>query len=189
MLATGFVAMGFLLCGAPAFAQGNNQSVEEIIKTLTPTGDLNAGLTRGIRRSQGPDAAAQPAAPAPTSAAPAHALPSDNFTVNFETGSAELTPEAMQVLDKLGAALSSEALSHYRFRIEGHTDTVGTPEYNKALSDRRAHVVADYIAFKFGVSQSRLEPIGVGVSGLLIQTAEQVPEPRNRRVQVINLGS
>jgi outer membrane protein OmpA-like peptidoglycan-associated protein len=109
--------------------------------------------------------------------------------VQFANGSAELTPQAVQVLDNLGKALSNPALFGYMFRIEGHTDTVGSAEYNDGLSDRRASAVADYVANNFRVDRGRLEAIGMGKDGLLVPTRDQTPEPRNRRVQVVNVGS
>jgi outer membrane protein OmpA-like peptidoglycan-associated protein len=112
-----------------------------------------------------------------------------NLTVNFATGSADLTPDAIRTLDELGSALSSKDLAGYRFRIEGHTDTVGSPEYNRALSERRAEAVVDYIAKKFGVEPTRLQAVGMGEQGLMVPTPQQTAEPRNRRVQVVNLGA
>ena len=112
-----------------------------------------------------------------------------NLTVNFANGSAELTPDAIRTLDALGRALASKDLAAYRFRIEGHTDTVGSRDYNRALSERRAEAVVDYVAKKFGVDPSRLQAVGMGEDGLLVPTPPQTPEPRNRRVQVINLGA
>jgi outer membrane protein OmpA-like peptidoglycan-associated protein len=112
-----------------------------------------------------------------------------NLTVNFATNSAELTPDALRTLDELGRALASRDLAGYRFRIEGHTDTVGTHDYNQGLSERRAEAVVHYVAKKFGVEPGRLQAVGMGETGLLVQTPPQTPEPRNRRVQVINLGA
>lgn len=191
---------------APALAQ-SGPSVDQIIKSLTPTGDVTKAGTRGIRlstpaevRQGGPQAspvsmqvapqaksAATPVKPA--KASPDIAAPTINLTVNFATGSAELTPQALAILDKLGTALSSDALSAYRFRIEGHTDTVGTRDYNLTLSDQRAQAVVAYIQEKFHVASSRMQPVGMGASHPLVPTAEQVDEPRNRRVQITNIGS
>jgi outer membrane protein OmpA-like peptidoglycan-associated protein len=57
------------------------------------------------------------------------------------------------------------------------------------LSERRAEAVVDYVARKYGVALSRLQAVGMGEDGLLVPTPPQTPEPRNRRVQVINLGA
>ena len=80
-----------------------------------------------------------------------------NLTIEFRTGSADLTPQASRTLDELGRALSSSQLAGYRFRIEGHTDTVGTQEANQALSERRAAEVVEYISTHFNVDKTRLE--------------------------------
>ena len=205
------LAVPFAFGTLPAVAQ-NNPSAEQIIKSLTPTGDVSKVGTRGIRMSpQGGSGDAAPAEPQarPTAIRPAEqpavvaaakpavrtpapaepAAPAVNLTVNFATGSADLTPQAVQALDALGTALSSSALSAYRFRVEGHTDTVGSPDYNRSLSERRAEAVVSYISTKFGVAASRLQPAGMGSDKPLVPTGAQVAEPRNRRVQVVNLGS
>jgi outer membrane protein OmpA-like peptidoglycan-associated protein len=164
------------LLPAAGFAQ-SSPSAEQIVKSLTPTS--TRGATRGIRVGSAPPAATQPAA----------SQPAVSLMVRFATGSADLTPQAMGVLDRLGRALSDQSLASYRFRIEGHTDTVGTREQNKALSDMRAAKVVDYLADKFHVDRSRIQAVGMGEDGLLIPTGDQTPEPRNRRVQVVNIGS
>jgi len=115
--------------------------------------------------------------------------PSASITVMFATGSATLTPEAERALAPLGRALSSQDLAGYRFRIEGHTDTVGSAATNQALSERRAAAVRDYLIARFGVSPSRLEAVGLGETQLLVPTPPQTPNMRNRRVQVVNIGS
>jgi OOP family OmpA-OmpF porin len=85
--------------------------------------------------------------------------------VQFATGSAELTPQAIQTLANLGQALNSPSLANYRFRIEGHTDTVGSPAYNQQLSQRRAETVVDYLASNCHIDRSRVQAIGMGGMG------------------------
>jgi len=180
--AAALLSAGMVLASASALAQ-RNPSPEEIIKSLTPTpGGMNT--TRGIRL-------VHPGATSSPSAAPSGAVqaPSVSLMVLFATGSADLTPEAQHTVDQLGQALSSQRLAGYKFRIEGHTDTVGTQVYNLALSKRRAETVASYLEEKFNIPSSRLEAEGMGEKELLVQTPNQTPEPRNRRVQVVNLGS
>ncbi len=150
--------------------------------TATPAPAQAPAATRGVAIA--PVLPPVQAAPQPPAAAP-----SIDLTVQFQTGSAELTPDAMRTLDQLGRALSSEALAAYRFRIEGHTDTTGSREVNMTLSQARAAKVAEYLQAKFGVASSRLEPVGRGQQALKVQTPDQTPEPRNRRVQVINIGA
>jgi outer membrane protein OmpA-like peptidoglycan-associated protein len=112
-----------------------------------------------------------------------------SLSVQFASGSAELTPAARQTLDQLGKALSSSDLAQYRFRIEGHTDTVGAADYNQALSQQRADAVAAYLADKFGVNMNRLQAVGMGEQGLLVATPPNTPNEKNRRVNVVNLGA
>ncbi len=198
----------------PALAQST--SADDIIKALKPTGTIGSG-TRGIRPASGqtppPAVPAAPSStatsipapasvPAPRSTATAAAAqprpapapvpanaPSVNIEVQFATDSAELTPAARASLDQLGRALTSSDLAGYRFRIEGHTDTVGSPDHNRSLSARRADAVVDYLASTYKVDRARLQPVGLGSDNLAVPTGPQVAEPRNRRVQVINLGA
>ncbi len=194
----------------PALAQ-SNPSTSQIIQSLTPSGNLPQGGTRGIRLAN-PGAQATPAAPPPAShsAAPPPAshsaaaaatprasqpsqaeatAPSVSLNVDFPTNSATLTPEAKKTLDELGRALTSKDLASYRFRIEGHTDTVGSAAYNQALSQRRADAVSAYLEQTFKIPPSRLQAVGMGEQGLLVVTPPQTAELRNRRVAVINLGA
>jgi len=204
------IAAPLALAALPAAAQGNPSS-DQIIQSLKPTGNLLVGGTRGIRMANPnatqdtPQASASSPAPVASAPAPQHAAamptrtasmaatapqaPSVNLSVEFATGSADLTQQARDTLDQLGKALNSSDLAQYRFRIEGHTDTVGTPEYNKSLSQQRADAVAAYLEGKFGVNASRLEPVGMGEEGLLVQTPPNTPNDRNRRVAVVNLGA
>lgn len=192
----------------PAYAQGN-PSADQIINSLRPGAGMLGG-TRGIRpvapsaepAAPPPSAPSQPRASQASQAAPARprvapaappvrtaSAPSVNLTVQFATNSAELTPGAVRTLSELGRALASETLSSYHFRIEGHTDTVGGADTNKALSDRRAQAVVAFLSSTFKIDPGRLEAVGMGEDGLLVQTPPNTPEPRNRRVQVINLGA
>jgi OOP family OmpA-OmpF porin len=184
---------------SPGYAQTANPKSDAIVKALTPTGLGVAGPSRGIRMANPPSAGAAPSGNAPSgnaSAANASSgnassgnAPSVNLSVQFQKGSADLTASAMQTLNELGKALNQPALATYRFRIEGHTDTVGTADYNKELSDRRAAAVVAYLAATFKVDRTRLEAVGMGEQGLLVATPDQTSEPRNRRVVVVNLGS
>jgi OOP family OmpA-OmpF porin len=192
--------------GGVASAQ---QSADSIIAALKPGGNLVSGSTRGIKLGGSAPAAQAPSVARPVSTSPAPRLPvahgaaapasaeasapvagpSVNLTVNFPTGSAELTPSARASLDALGKALASNDLANFRFRIEGHTDNVGSREENLSLSQRRAEAVVSYLASQYNVAPTRLEAVGMGQEQPLVSTPPQTPEARNRRVQVINLGA
>jgi len=64
--------------------------------------------------------------------------------VLFATGSDQLTPAAERTLAPLAEALRSEELRPYCFRIDGHTDSVGSDESNRRLSERRAQSVVRF---------------------------------------------
>jgi outer membrane protein OmpA-like peptidoglycan-associated protein len=185
------LALALPLVSGAAYAA--DPSVDDILSALKPKVGALSGTTRGIR-------AIAPAEPIPADARPAHHKlmvtptaettegPSLDLTIVFRSGSTDLTPQASSTLAKLGKALSSPSLAGYRFRIEGHTDTVGTKEGNQTLSQARAEKVADFLEHDYGVSADRLQPIGLGEDGLLVPTGDQTNEPRNRRVHVVNLG-
>jgi len=206
--------LGGLALPVGAGAQQNPNS-QQIIDALRPGGNLLGGPTRGIRPvspaapvdssaaqpAGAPSAApvgSAPASPRPASSVPAQAAarqsapaagPSVNLTVNFATGSAELTPQAVRTLDELGRALSSADLAAFRFRVEGHTDTVGSAAANQALSEKRAAAVVQYLTSRFGIAPGRLQSVGMGESAPMVRTGDEVADQRNRRVQVINLGA
>jgi outer membrane protein OmpA-like peptidoglycan-associated protein len=195
------------IAAVPALAQ-SSPSADSIIQSLKPSGNLTQSL-RGIKMAN-PGTAPKPAATTTTTstavatapaaaqpkpaaaaapAAAAEAGPSVSLTVEFASGSADLTPQARQTLDQLGRALTSADLAAFRFRIEGHTDTVGSAGANKALSQRRADAVAAYLEQNFGVVPARLETAGLGQEGLAVPTPPQTANAQNRRVKVVNLGS
>jgi OOP family OmpA-OmpF porin len=114
-----------------------------------------------------PPVAAAPAPapePAPLAAAPAPepvviekvSLSTD---VLFEFNKAELRPAGQQKLDDL--ARSAQGANVERVVLVGHADRIGSEEYNKELSEKRAQAVADYLAQK-GVDSSRLQVEGRG---------------------------
>ena len=100
--------------------------------------------------------------------------------ITFVSGSANLTPSAAQNIDKLAAAMLRADKLSARFRIEGHTDSVGGRETNLELSKRRAAAVSSYLVSK-GVDASRLDVVGYGFD----QTLTGIPgtSAANRRVE------
>jgi outer membrane protein OmpA-like peptidoglycan-associated protein len=170
-----------LLFALPAGAQ-QPLTTEQMIQMLKPPTAATGGESRGIKP-------ANPASQAAAGGATIAGLASLSLTVEFATGSAALTVQARQTLDQLGRALASPDLASYRFRIEGHTDTVGRPDANQVLSQRRAETVAAYLEKTHGVTAARLEPVGMGEEGLAVPTPPQTPNAQNRRVKVVNLGA
>ncbi|MCX7176052.1 MAG: OmpA family protein [Proteobacteria bacterium] len=113
--------------------------------------------------------------------------PSVDLEVNFNYNSATLSPDAFQVLDNLGKALSDPELQSSSFMVAGHTDAAGSEAYNLALSKRRAQTVAKYLRDKHHIEPSRLRVEGYGKRRLL--DAANPLSALNRRVEVVNLGA
>jgi OOP family OmpA-OmpF porin len=108
------------------------------------------------------------------------------LSIQFEFASAQLRPESIETLRHLGNALNQELKYEKVFVIEGHTDGIGTRQYNAVLSDRRAEAVKDYLVREMGVSPDRLHTVGKGSSEPA--DAKHPYAAENRRVVVINIG-
>jgi outer membrane protein OmpA-like peptidoglycan-associated protein len=72
--------------------------------------------------------------------------------------------------------------------VEGHTDSVGTEEYNLALSDRRAKAVFDYLSSR-GVDPARVSSVGKGESAPIADNTTAEGRQLNRRVMLIRTDS
>jgi OOP family OmpA-OmpF porin len=193
---TAIVVAGLIQAPWSSVQAADPPSASSLIQSLTPG---SAGTTRGIRLGA-PPAATAPApsgtrastgAPArPAAAPPAQANQGEaRLSIPFASGASDISPAAARVLDELGKALTSPNLAGYKFRVEGHTDTVGAPDMNKALSDQRANSVTEYLVTKFSIDRARLTPVGMGQEGLLVATGPGVSNAANRQVRVINLGN
>lgn len=105
-----------------------------------------------------------------------------DLRMSFVTGSAELTPAGKREAMKFVTALQSPALSTRKFRIEGHTDSVGSRESNIELSQRRAQSVVDFLASQ-GADPGKFEVQGYGPDKPL--DGRSAANGANRRVEVV----
>ena len=78
--------------------------------------------------------------------------------------------------------MQREALRPYRFRISGHTTSVGSAKYNEWLSQQRASAVESYLVDHDEVARDRLEAIGMGERELI--DPKDPGSWANRRVEV-----
>lgn len=114
-------------------------------------------------------------------------LPNIDVEVLFFIDSAQLSNRAFATLAILGRALADNRLAGQVFLIAGHTDASGPPDYNLALSERRAHAVREFLIHNFGIAPERLLARGFGPTKLKVP---EYPGSRlNRRVQVVNWTS
>lgn len=122
---------------------------------------------------------AQPEAPPPQP--PAQVGP---FLIFFDWDKSDITPEASAILDR--AVEQYQQTGQTSVQIAGFTDTSGTNTYNQGLSERRAANTKAYMVGK-GVPDGSISSQGFGETRLLVQTADGVREPQNRRAEV-NFG-
>jgi outer membrane protein OmpA-like peptidoglycan-associated protein len=114
--------------------------------------------------------------------------PRVRLPVYFEFNSADLKPEARDLLTKVGRALTTEDLEGYSFSVEGHTDSLGGEQYNTDLSTRRADAVKTYLSDQ-GVPAIRLEAAGLGEGSPVDSNDTRSGRQHNRRVEIINMGA
>ena len=107
-----------------------------------------------------------------------------DFEVYFEYDSARITKRARdQLRGLLGPALSDSKLSGFQYLVAGHTDAVGSDEYNMDLSERRAGAVCDFLIQEYNIEPSRLTPVGFGFHRL--KNPKNPKAAINRRVEVM----
>lgn len=125
--------------------------------------------------------------PAPTSRSLRNLSPKPvtlDLSIQFDFDSARLLATSKPLLDNLALAMNSERLAALNFRIEGHTDAKGQPDYNLVLSRRRAQAVVDYLS-QAQVSAERLQVQGKGATELLITERPLASENRRVRITVL----
>ena len=105
---------------------------------------------------------AEPAAPTPM-VQPQYRTETVSLNSNFLFGfdKDNLRPEAIETLNQLAARLGDSNVQSAR--VEGHTDFMGSEQYNQALSERRATRVANYLVER-GVPASKISATGLGES-------------------------
>ena len=113
----------------------------------------------------------------------------DLDTLNFDFGSATISDTEVQKLDGVANAIEKLLKKNpaETFLIEGHTDAVGTPDANLALSDRRAESVAEALTNAFGIPAENLTTQGYGEEYLKVNTPG--PNRENRRVAIRRITS
>jgi len=102
--------------------------------------------------------------------------------VLFDTGQATLKPGADRALDRLAQFMKDSPGTDVL--IEGHTDSVGTDDYNLGLSQRRALAVADALSSR-GVSGDRVQTKGLGKAYPVASNDTQAGRQQNRRVEIV----
>ena len=111
----------------------------------------------------------------------------DNITldipggVTFAFDSATLNSQFYPVLDKVSATLAE--YDKTIIEVAGHTDSVGSDQYNQQLSERRANSVAAYLAGR-DVDRSRMVTVGAGEAHPVATNETDAGRAQNRRVEI-----
>lgn len=131
-----------------------------------------------------PAPVAKPAPPpAPVVASPPPPPPIvRNFLVFFDFNQSSITPTARAIIDS--AAKAANSANPVKLRLTGHADRAGPARYNQRLSLRRANAVRAALT-RLGVPAGEIAVIGKGETEPLVQTADGIREPQNRRVEII----
>lgn len=165
-LRAGSIALFSLLLAAPAVqAQDAPYTHEQIVQGLIASIDL--GVARAVCIGTQADCAPQKS----------EGL---DMRVGFAFDSDALDAPARAALTVFAEALQDTRLEAAHFRVEGHTDAIGTEAYNLDLSQRRAVAVRSFLLDQ-GLPPARLNAIGLG------QSQPRMPDPRNganRRVEL-----
>jgi len=149
---------------------------QTVLNTAYSTSHIDA---QGVEdRSQMSAAAVTQAFGTALSALPARPV---SFNLYFISGRDELTEESKLELSKAMAELKRRSVPD--IVVIGHTDTVGKLEGNDKLSLARAERVRSAL-IKQGLPAERISAAGRGEREPLVRTADNVSEPRNRRVEV-----
>jgi OOP family OmpA-OmpF porin len=101
----------------------------------------------------------------------------------FATGKADLRPESRPVLKEIASTMKK--YGDLRILIEGHTDNVGTPASNLALSDARAAAVKAALIADYAADEARITTKGMGDTKPVVPNATSAGRAQNRRVEIV----
>jgi OmpA-OmpF porin, OOP family len=104
--------------------------------------------------------------------------------INFDFDKADIKPEFKPDLDQAAAFIRKNANVPY-ILIAGHTDHIGTVEYNQELSEKRAQNVRQYLIDNYGINPDRLGAKGYGKSQPVASNQTDAGRYQNRRVEII----
>lgn len=101
--------------------------------------------------------------------------------VTFDFNSAALKPQFRPALDEVAATMAE--YNQTIVEVSGHTDSVGSDDYNQKLSEQRANSVANYLVGK-GLMRQRFEVIGMGERYPIASNETDSGRAMNRRVEI-----
>ena len=104
------------------------------------------------------------------------------FEIMFDFDKAVIKPEYQELIQQLAQA--TQGSKNIKVSVVGHTDTMGSKDYNYALGGRRAEAVQNML-IKYGIPASQIVAVSAGEEDLAVQTPDGVANAANRRVKVV----
>jgi outer membrane protein OmpA-like peptidoglycan-associated protein len=197
-IARSVIAAALALSSGPAMAQSNpsSQQIIDALKSKAPlTRSLSVSRAEQAKKAE-TDKFLDTLRNRPTRslsiderqkiATVAQERPRIDLEIKFDYNSANIAKAALADMDSLGKALTDPALKGGTFVLAGHTDAVGSDEYNQDLSSRRADSVKRYLTEKFSLAPDRLVTAAYGKTRLKNKDNPKAAE--NRRVEVVNMA-
>ena len=152
-------------------ASASDLKADQLVEALKPKAPDAGTRTRSLRNLKVEQVSEPP--------------PSVSLTIQFEFDSSKVSAVRVTQLEELAKAMKSSELQTLSFRVEGHTDAKGTPDYNLRLSRQRAEAVKGHLV-QMGVPATRLQSEGHGDKDPANKSDRFAAE--NRRVRVVTLA-
>ncbi|MES3037531.1 MAG: OmpA family protein [Bdellovibrionota bacterium] len=162
------------LQGQNSELQGQNQNLQGENSNLAKEKEFNAALAQAQKEFKSSEADVY--------------RQGDNLVVrlksmSFPQGKATLPASSAASLDKVKTVISS--LKAEKIVIEGHTDSTGTAEINKEISQKRADTVKDYLVTEGVVAENQVEAVGQGYEKPISTNKTSAGRKQNRRVDIV----
>ncbi len=105
------------------------------------------------------------------------------YSIYFDFDKADIKPESKPTIEEIAKLLKKNP--NLRLYVVGHTDSIGSLEYNITLSERRAQAVVRELIEKYRISKERLRAFGVGPLSPLATNETEDGRAKNRRVELV----
>lgn len=107
------------------------------------------------------------------------------YGIYFDNDLADLKPQSKPTLDEVGKLMTGDTA--LKFKVVGHTDSLGTAEHNLDLSTRRAQAVTGALVHDYNIAAGRLTPIGAGATQPVAANDTEEGRAKNRRVELVKI--
>jgi len=160
-----------------------NGSYDVIMKVTGADGQVTSSVSKGAVVINVPPPAPPPPKEAPYDCAGALSKTAATNPIRFEFDHADLGEDYVKSLSSYASVLNDERCKAIHVQIVGHADSIGSDDYNKALSERRAATVSGLLG-KAGIDATRLSSEGVGSSKPLDPDNSADARAKNRRAEL-----